>query len=196
MWDPLHDIIPPTSSGGRISLFPVGDFGEAVATRLQRSLAHTFVISDPADAGETPVIMPAWRESRRLARSVDSTPSVPWWLPVVYAHPVIRVGPVLSRRLPGCYDCLTGRELALKKDPRVTESLWDQYDSDDAAGVRGHLPHHAALAAGLALALIADAEGAPGDHRALYTYDVLSGSLTEHVFSPLPRCHRWPAEVA
>jgi hypothetical protein len=193
MWDPLPDIIPPTSFGGRISLFPVGDFGEAVATRLQRSLAHTFVISDPADAGETPVIMPAWRESRRLARTVDSSLSVPWWLPVVYAHPVIRVGPVLSRRLPGCYDCLTGRELALKKDPRVTESLWDLYDSDDAAGVRGHLPHHAALAAGLALALTAEA---PREHRALYTYDVLSGSLTEHVFSPQPRCHRWPVEVA
>ncbi len=128
-----------------------------------------------------------------MARAVDATPSVPWWLPVVYAHPVIRVGPVLGRSLPGCYECLTGRELALRKQPRVTEALWDLQDSDDAAGVRGHLPHHAVLAAGLSLSLI---EEDPREHRALYTYDVLSGGLTEHIFSPLPRCHRWSVEAA
>ncbi|MEO3752507.1 TOMM precursor leader peptide-binding protein [Streptomyces sp. B6B3] len=124
---------------------------------------------------------------------MDATSAIPWWLPVVYAHPHIRVGPVLGRELPGCYDCLTGRELALRKDPRITEALWDLHDSDDGAGVRGHLPSHAALAAGLSLSLV---EEGHREHRALYTYDVLSGAVMEHVFSPLPRCHRWSVEAA
>jgi bacteriocin biosynthesis cyclodehydratase domain-containing protein len=179
------------------SLLPVGEFGDSVAARLKRSFAQASVISELADVEESPVILAAWREPRRLAGTLDSTRSIPWWIPVVYAHPVIRVGPLLSRYLPGCYECLTTRELSLKKDAQITESLWHVYDSEPSAGPRGHLAHHATVAAGLCLGLVVDDHD---DHRVIYTYDVLTGSLTNHVFSPLPRCSSWhvarTAEVA
>ncbi|MFF2409968.1 TOMM precursor leader peptide-binding protein [Streptomyces sp. NPDC058092] len=176
------------------AILPIGDFGQAVAQRLRRiapSPASIIGVDDVAAMGR-PVVMAAWRESRTVSEALDSSTSVPWWLPIVFTHPVVRVGPVFSRSLAGCYACLTGRELSASGNPDHTRSLWDLYDDDPAVGPVGFLPHHAALACGLALSLMTQ------DHqpfRRLHTYHVLTNTVRTHRFIPTSTCARWHQQL-
>jgi bacteriocin biosynthesis cyclodehydratase domain-containing protein len=172
---------------GTWSLLAAGAFGHAVANEIRATVPGTRPVSGPEEAGDTPVILSTWRESRETALALDGPAGPPWWLPVVYAHPVIRVGPVLGHDLPGCYGCLLARELALKKDERITHALWDHYDEDADAGLPGYLPHHVHVATSLARLLAADP-----DHgqRRLFTCHVLTSELREEPYWPLPSCPR------
>ncbi|MFE2347000.1 TOMM precursor leader peptide-binding protein [Kitasatospora cineracea] len=169
-------------------VLPVGPFGEAVAERLGAAAPAFETVTGVAAAGARPVVLASWRPSRAVARELDGTPGVPWWLPVTYTHPVIHVGPVLGPGLPGCHECLETRVLSTDPRPEYVEALWDLYDEDPSAGPPGHLGHHAVIAAGLARALAGEPTTAV---RSLYTYHVLTGDIISHTFVPLPSCPRW-----
>ncbi|MGC5541817.1 MULTISPECIES: TOMM precursor leader peptide-binding protein [Streptomyces] len=171
------------------AILPIGDFGQAVAQRLRRLVSDPVDIIDVDDVAATgrPVVMAAWRESASVSEALDLS-HVPWWLPVVFTHPVVRIGPVFSRDLPGCHACLAGRELSASGNPDHTRSLWDLYDEDQAAGPAGFLPQHAAVAAGLTLSVMAKRRR---PLRQLHTYHVLTNAVRTHHFSPGSTCSRW-----
>nr|WP_269440676.1 TOMM precursor leader peptide-binding protein [Micromonospora tarapacensis] len=135
-----------------------------------------------------PIILAAWRETRAEARTIDADEAVPWWLPVIMAHPRIRVGPVFGPNLPGCYDCLLDRVLAADEQAHLTRALWDLYDRDPTAGPLGYLEHHAGVAAALATMLIGRDDAA---RRQILYYDVLDGTLRAEAFVPSDDCPRW-----
>jgi hypothetical protein len=172
-------------------VLPVGAFGRAVAHRMAAATPSA-VIVDPSAAlsveTAAPVVLAAWRETPALARALDGHPGIPWWVPVVYDHPSIRVGPLLGAGLPGCYDCLTRRTFSASERPELRRGLWEEYDRDPALGVQGFLPHHAVIAASLAAAVACSARS---DMREILVYDVLRGGLDRHTFLPLATCERW-----
>ncbi|MFD8722626.1 TOMM precursor leader peptide-binding protein [Streptomyces sp. NPDC059629] len=176
-----------TQDGRPPTVVPVGPFGAAVARAL-RAGPTRFPTADAPPRLHGPVVLSAWRFSRALAREIDTHPDVPWWLPVVSIHPVIQMGPVFGKGLPGCHECLETRLLALEARPEYTTALWDLYDAAPASGPTGFLEHHATVAAGLVEALLAER---PGPARSLYTYDVLAGDVVRHTFVPLATCPRW-----
>jgi hypothetical protein len=137
----------------------------------------------------SPLVLATWREVPALAHSLDRLPRIPWWIPIVYDHPMIRVGPLLGPDLPGCYDCLTGRLLSAAENPALKRDMWAMYDRDSTIGIHGYLEHHAVIAASLAATLF---RSTPEALRDILVYDVLHGTLDRHTFVPLPNCERWP----
>lgn len=177
-------------------VIPVGDFGRAVSRHLITEIpTATVVDQETACSADTssPLILATWREVPALARSLDRLRRIPWWIPVVYDHPMIRVGPLLGPDLPGCYDCLTGRMLSAAENPALKRDMWAMYDRDSTLGIDGYLEHHAVIAASLAAALSRSAREAL---REIQVYDVLHGTLDRHTFVPLPHCERWPKSSA
>ncbi|WP_128092710.1 TOMM precursor leader peptide-binding protein [Streptomyces afghaniensis] len=173
-------------------VIPVGDFGRAMSRQLIAEMPSATVVDHATACSadtSSPLVLATWREVPALARSLDRLPRIPWWIPVVYDHPMIRVGPVLGRNLPGCYDCLAGRMLSAAENPALKRDMWDMYDHDSALGIHGYLEHHAVIAASLTSALC---RSAPEALREVQVYDVLHGTLDRHTFVPLPNCERWP----
>lgn len=167
-----------------------GEFGWAVAERLTRQFAGARVQDHlPAPGAGHPIILASWREARSLGEAIDMMVGVPWWIPVVLAHPVIRVGPVFSHDVPGCYRCLTSRVLAREEQPEHLAALWDLYDHDPSIGPPGYLAHHAGVAAGLTALVVNCRDEA---RRLIVTYDLLTADLRAERLVPTPDCPRWP----
>lgn len=89
----------------KVHVLAVGDFGAAVAERLQRGHHDVEVTSDregplrfPASWPVADVrILASWREVPALSELVDAR-SADWrttWLPVVAEHPRLRIGPLV-----------------------------------------------------------------------------------------------------
>ncbi|MDG4797052.1 TOMM precursor leader peptide-binding protein [Micromonospora sp. WMMD1082] len=174
-----------------VTIVAVGDFGRAVAGRLVSRIAGTHVTESAPAAATTPllpIVLASWREARTVARAIDANDAVPWWLPVILAHPQIRVGPVFGPHVSGCYDCLLGRVLAADPQPHLTRALWDLYDRDATAGPLGYLEHHASVAAALATMLIRHDDSS---RRRVLRYNVLGGTLRVDEFVPVDGCSRW-----
>ncbi|MEV6971355.1 TOMM precursor leader peptide-binding protein [Hamadaea sp. NPDC051192] len=176
-----------------LTIVAVGDFGRAVADRIAQRLAGAQIQDAVLPAGLAgPVVLASWRESRALGLALDAMVDVPWWIPVVLAHPVIRVGPLLTRDVAGCYGCLLSRSLASEEHPDNTRALWGLYDHVPSAGPLGYLEHHAGVAAGLTAMMIDRREQAS---RRVLSYHVLTADLRSDVFMPMPDCPRWSPAV-
>ncbi|MGY4954750.1 TOMM precursor leader peptide-binding protein [Streptomyces nigrescens] len=156
----------------KVHVLAVGDFGAAVAERLQRGHHDVEVTSDregplrfPASWPVADVrILASWREVPALSELVDAR-SADWrttWLPVVAEHPRLRIGPLVVPGEGACYRCFRGRRAQHERDSALTAALHAHYDADSKAGPGGFLPQHAALAAGVALDLLRRLESAGG----------------------------------
>jgi hypothetical protein len=172
------------------AILAIGVFGRAVAARLRRSMPPSTDVIGATDLEAIdgrPVVLTSWRECRELALQLDNRPAS-WWLPVVYTHPTIRVGPIFGPQIAGCYECLAIREWSTGPHPDQAKALWDLYDNDPDAGPGGFLPHQVAVASGLAVAIM---QSEPEPFRPLYSYEVLTNVVRAHGFVPRSACVRW-----
>lgn len=143
-----------------VHVLAVGDFGEAVAECLAAHLPNLHVTRPGAVHPFMPATWPdsrihvlaSWRAVPSLASLLDQTAfdwTVPW-LPIIYEHPVVRIGPCVVPGLGPCYACFRKRVLQHAAAPNLLETLWDQYDRDPQLGPKGYppaAPHFAAMTA-------------------------------------------------
>jgi len=147
-----------------------GSFGIAVAERLEAAIeAATIqhVHGDRPIPMTWPVagiyVLAASREMPALAGVLDDC-AFRWrvpWLPVVYEHPHLRIGPLVVPGRGPCYHCFRGRLAQHGTAPELTQALERHLGADDP-GPGGFLPAHATFAAGAAqatLAALRDDEG-------------------------------------
>lgn len=157
------DLFLPATAG----CLAVGAFGGRVADLLTSALPGAQRFAEPADAfgaGAGAVVLALWRPSPALCEVVDELAfrSQRPWLPVIAEHPVIRVGPWIAPPAAPCYDCYQARRVQHDEQRETTGLLHDAYDRDESCGPAGFLPHHARIAAAIALSMIqAAARGTP-----------------------------------
>ena len=136
----------------------IGPFGEAVAHDLAKVL--DVVITKPTSEGYVQPrywpdasvhILAAWRPVLEIAHVLDTvafTWQVPW-LPVIYEHPYLFIGPTVVPGVGPCYSCFRLRYLQHSKTEDLTDVLDSYYASHPAAGPRGYLPTTVAFAAAI-----------------------------------------------
>jgi hypothetical protein len=97
------------------------------------------------------VVFATWRERQDVSEILDElcfAAAIPW-TSIVAEHPWVRVGPrIIPPRTP-CYRCFTLRRLQHDRHPQLSLALQAAYAADWRLGVRGYLPHHILIAAGL-----------------------------------------------
>jgi ribosomal protein S12 methylthiotransferase accessory factor len=125
-------------------------------------------------------------------RQACATAGLPW-LPVRAELGSVVVGPLERPGVPGCVDCLHTRRGRARLDPGGGDAVWQRHapvlaktPSSWLIGLGCHTA--AALVAGTAAALAADA-GRPGllDHAAVFV-DLEGLTATRHRFLPEPLC--------
>jgi bacteriocin biosynthesis cyclodehydratase domain-containing protein len=83
------------------------------------------------------------------------------FLPVAFAHPYVRVGPAVVPGLAPCHACYSARVRQFADEGDSVNDECEQALSRDARlGVTGYPPHVAAMAAGLALAMLGPVDDA------------------------------------
>jgi hypothetical protein len=141
----------------RVLLIGSGAFGEHV-NRLLAARCEGAETANPGALDHTlrtrpdAVVVSAWRPDLALCEAVDGRSRRDgWcWLPVVLAHPYVRVGPWLHPARSPCCRCY--RQWAARHDLQhgLSSALMVAYGRDAGCGPRGYLPHHARVAAGMA----------------------------------------------
>lgn len=156
----------------RVMIAAHGEFGTRVAGFLAASLpeAHDFDLgsgmSDAFSAGVGAVVLALWRPEPALCELADELSfrnSVPW-LPVIMEHPVIRIGPFVRPKSGPCFRCYATRKAQHDQQPWITVAMNAGYQRDQDCGPRGYLPHHARMAAALALGALGE-DTASADRR-------------------------------
>jgi bacteriocin biosynthesis cyclodehydratase domain-containing protein len=196
-----------------VHLIATGDFGVAVAERLQASRPELTITSPGTSAVPLTAssawpsaalrVLLAWREAPRLAETLDAR-SADWrtpWLPVVMEHPRLRVGPVVVPGAGACYRCFLRRRQQHEPDTAVTAALHAHYDAEPTAGPRGYLPHHVTLAAALAEAALTrfDDGTLAGQAGLVRHYHLLEHQVSSAHVTGLhgcPRCRRHDPAVS
>lgn len=138
-----------------VRLIGTGAFGEDVVHRLSAALPDACVLEadrlEAAFAEDPPssVVLALWRPSPGLCERADALAAahrVPW-IPVIMEHPVLRIGPFVRTDAGPCFRCYQWRRVQHDDQHRATAALHAAYDEAPECGPRGHLPHHARLAA-------------------------------------------------
>lgn len=178
----------------------VGPFGRAVAARLATTLGGAAV---QELEGDRPVpmtwpvadvhVLAASREVPALAAVLDDS-AFRWrvpWLPVVFEHPHLRVGPVLVPGRGPCYHCFRGRLAQHGSAPELTQAL-EQHLGPDDAGPGGFLPAHVTFAAGAAQAALAAlrADGGSDDAGQVRWLNVVTARLGHARVTGVHGCRR------
>ncbi|WP_405778320.1 TOMM precursor leader peptide-binding protein [Streptomyces sp. NBC_00859] len=137
----------------------VGDFGNAVRDRFSRELGAAPMAVEEITAGcrQLPgapgaLVVALWRPLDELCERIDEAAFAAGrpWLPVVFEHPWVVVGPWLAPPDGPCHRCYLGRRAQHRQDSGTLRALTEAYAADPECGIRGHLPHHVRLAVGLA----------------------------------------------
>lgn len=135
-----------------------GDFGEAVRDRFSREFGAVPVAVEELTADRPPPGMPhvlvvaLWRPLEDLCEHIDEAAFAAGrpWLPVVFEHPWVVVGPWLAPPDGPCHRCYLGRRAQHWQHSDTAQATSDAYAADPELGIRGHLPHHVRLTVGLA----------------------------------------------
>lgn len=134
----------------------VGGFGTAVRDRLVDTVgAGPATADDLADPGRLAgfgcAVVALWRPLEDLCDGIDAAAYAAGrpWLPVVFEHPWILVGPWSAPPDGPCYRCYRGRRMQHSERTDTARAAADAYAADPTLGVSGHLPHHVRLATGL-----------------------------------------------
>lgn len=148
-------------SGPRLHVLAVGAFGRQTAERLART-HPALVVTEPSPgparawSATWPLadvhVLATWREAPDIARSLDAA-AFAWrkpWIPVVYEHPYLRVGPTVVPGAGPCYHCFFARSSQHSTMADLVDALRSYYEVNPDAGTVGFLPAHAALAAAMA----------------------------------------------
>jgi bacteriocin biosynthesis cyclodehydratase domain-containing protein len=156
-----------------------GLFGEQVGEALRELLTlagqRTELMSEPIVdelervlAGATVGIRASWRDidAEFQEYAVAAEAAVRPFLPIAFAHPQIRVGPLV---LPGeapCHSCFCARarQHADAEDPMAAQATSAML-GQPGLGVTGYPPHLPMLAAALALQLLGESWGGTGTPR-------------------------------
>jgi bacteriocin biosynthesis cyclodehydratase domain-containing protein len=206
----------------KVALLALGPFGARVISLLadghpgycdyQLTCAQ---IPAAFTSGASAVVMALWRPDPGLCEVADDLAfryRVPW-LPIVMEHPVIRIGPVVSPAAGPCFRCYARRRNQHDLQTWVTAALQAVYTREPASGPAGYLPHHARLAAAVAIDLLGrlNAETAPADPGQVAgevtTIRLADGGLAVNRVVACNNCHRcdgagpyaapdWLAELA
>ncbi|MER5771051.1 TOMM precursor leader peptide-binding protein [Streptomyces sp. NPDC001985] len=142
----------------RVAVAGVGEFGEAVRDHVSRELGavpraiEEFTSDRPPPNAPEVLVVALWRPLEELGERVDEAAFAAGrpWLPVVFEHPWIVVGPWLAPPDGPCHRCYLDRRAQHRQYSDTARVLTEAYAADPSLGVRGHLPHHVRLAAGLA----------------------------------------------
>jgi bacteriocin biosynthesis cyclodehydratase domain-containing protein len=137
-----------------VRLIGTGPFGEDVVRVLADALPDARVTAaDQLEAAFTDspelVVLALWRPSPSLSERADNLAAsrkVPW-IPVIMEHPVLRIGPQVRPGEGPCFRCYRWRRVQHDDQHRATAVLHAAYEASADCGPRGHLPHHARLAA-------------------------------------------------
>jgi bacteriocin biosynthesis cyclodehydratase domain-containing protein len=170
---------------GGLAATALGDFGRDVL----RMLGET--VPDPALAEVK--IVAAWRLDWRLFEAVDEAAfrCGHRWLPVVFEHPHIRVGPLIVPGVSGCHRCYQARRAQHDEHPELNEAIDAAYARDHTLGPAGYLPHHVRLAAALARR---HGTGA-GQAGRVSVVNILTGRFSTHALVPCHNCPRCAASL-
>ncbi len=143
------------------SVLTCGDFGRSMAAvlpgwkpvdldaaadgaSLKQRLAATV-------SGSSFVLFASWRERQDVTRLLDRLchEAAKPWIPIVVEHPWVRVGPGIAPGQTPCHKCFALRRLQHDPSPDLSLALEAAYANNSQKGVRGYLPHHLRIAAGL-----------------------------------------------
>lgn len=198
----------------KIHLITAGESAAAVADRLapvlsaagDRLVTTALEPASPIDPSFWPHcdlrIVVSRREDAVLFELVDRSAAETGiaYIPVVFEHPRLRVGPTIvpggsggpANTSGGCHRCFTGRQYQHNPGMVAASALWEHYATDRAAGPDGHLPQHAALASALVARVVAAIrEGRLADERNLIrTVHLLQGTHQRHELIPVHGCSR------
>lgn len=167
----------------------VGAFGIAVRDRLcaANPTWTATTLEEAADAALHVVGM--WRHDADLSAGLDSgarAGGAPW-LPVVYSHPLLSVGPLVWEEGDACYGCYRRRRQQ-HGELRGEGLLAAATARDPALGVAGFLPHHAAISAAVASSFASTfIRGQVGD-SVVWEMDVRDSSTALHAVLHTPMC--------
>jgi len=179
---------------GAVHVLPVGPLGEAVAGRLTVAGILRGPCWPPRRWPEARLrILSAWRPSPRLAAALDQAcfaAGIPW-IPVVFEHPVVRIGPAVVPGLGPCYTCARQRFLQHDEDADTTRAVHDFYDAHAGAGPAGYLPPVATIVAAVASRAVDRLDRDPGAEAGLVRQlDILTMETTMGRVCGLSRCPR------
>jgi bacteriocin biosynthesis cyclodehydratase domain-containing protein len=145
----------------RRSVLTWGDFGRSIAIELSswkpvpmdevedRTRLNQRIEATVSESSE--VVFATWREHQGISRMLDgccNAAEIPW-IAVVAEHPWVRVGPGIAPGRTPCYKCFSLRRLQHDRNAELSLALQTAYVEDPCKGVRGYLPHHITIAAGL-----------------------------------------------
>jgi bacteriocin biosynthesis cyclodehydratase domain-containing protein len=183
---------------GSVAIVGAGPFGVRVSDILTARLTGGWQLSaseiaDAFTARPSAVVIALWRPDPGLCETADelSFRTGVCWLPVTMEHPVIRVGPLVCPPAAPCFGCYIRRRAQHDSQPWATAALAAAYDTDQACGPAGYLPHQARMAAATAYDVLsrwtARAEGS-GVGEVTTIRLVASGLSTSRVVA----CHGCP----
>jgi bacteriocin biosynthesis cyclodehydratase domain-containing protein len=143
------------------SILTCGDFGRSMAAVLRGW--SSVDLEGPANVADlrrrlaatvsssSLVVFASWRERQDVARLLDRLCHEAGrpWIAVVAEHPWVRVGPGIAPGRTPCYQCFGLRRLQHDGNAQLSVALQGDYAKDFQKGVRGYLPHHVTIAAGL-----------------------------------------------
>jgi hypothetical protein len=179
----------------------MGSFGEAVAFELAGS-GWTAANADTRKLEQVineanQVIFASWREYNDITAAIDrlcAAARVPW-TSIIQGAPYIRVGPGILCGSTPCYGCFITRKKQHDRYRVLTNAIEDKYVKDGRAGIRGFLPHHAMLAAGLATAILDHVSHGRSRYSPIFLYHTLRHHISNtHVVGVhgCQRCGREP----
>lgn len=154
----------------RLKVVADGPFGRMVADRLT-------ALPWPADVA----VRCSWRDVAAEYAAFDTRVHGSW-LGIGFAHPSIRIGPLVRRGAAPCHDCYLRRRRQHRTDPHA-EAIESAQAADPDLGVEGHPPWAAELAAGHAVRLAS--EGRTGE---VVLIDAATLLITRHEVIPADGC--------
>lgn len=146
---------------GQCTLAASGAFGRRVAAFMPcraaaARLADERDLEDVFTSATGTVVVALWRPDRALCARADELAFSHQrsWLPIIMEHPVIRVGPLVTPPAGPCVQCSYRRQAQHDGHELASAALHAAYAADGALGPTGYLPHHARMAAAVAVDML------------------------------------------
>lgn len=183
-----------------IHVVSVGDFGRAVASSMQAYFPDaltTHLDRGPLLSNMLPLarvhVLAAWRPVPAMAAELDGV-AFAWkvpWLPVVYEHPYVRIGPLVVPGKGPCYTCFRNRLKQHSSRAELIEAVSAAYDRDPELGPKGFFPPMARLAAAAAAEVLRELDRSPEREAGVVRQiNVLYGRAQKHHVVGVHGCPR------
>lgn len=198
----------------KVHLIASGEAGSAVIERLTPMLQAsgdmtktTTITPDTAlDASLWPHadlrIVASWREDADLFEVVDRSAAETGtsYLPIVFEHPRLRIGPTIipgshggrANTTGGCNQCFEARQRQHNAGIERANALWQHYRDNRGSGPAGYLPQHIGFAAALAGQIVADLRKQAIDpwRNQVHNLHLLNGTVQRDELIPVHGCQR------